>query len=89
MKICARLVLVNLSYGNVDLSQQIPARRPPAQDRAEELALEVLGFLAGDPGVYFTTPHFRGYAAVLVRLRAPKRVATEFLNRRRASLRLP
>ena len=63
--------------------------------------------LAGDPGVYFTTPHFHGYAAVLVRLRAiargalgdalieawlasaPKRVATEFLNRRRAPLRLP
>jgi hypothetical protein len=24
--------------------------------------------LADDPGVYFTTPHFNGYAAVLVRL---------------------
>jgi hypothetical protein len=24
--------------------------------------------LADDPGVYFTTPHFDGYAAVLVRL---------------------
>jgi hypothetical protein len=24
--------------------------------------------LANDPGVYFTTPHFDGYAAVLVRL---------------------
>jgi hypothetical protein len=24
--------------------------------------------LAADPGVYFTTPHFDGYAAVLVRL---------------------
>jgi hypothetical protein len=26
--------------------------------------------LADDPGVYFTTPHFDGYAAVLVRLEA-------------------
>ncbi|MEZ0068020.1 hypothetical protein ABIA32_004044 [Streptacidiphilus sp. MAP12-20] len=24
--------------------------------------------ISGDPGVYFTTPHFDGYAAVLVRL---------------------
>ncbi|WP_436496281.1 MmcQ/YjbR family DNA-binding protein [Actinokineospora sp. HUAS TT18] len=53
--------------------------------------------IAEDPDVYFTTPHFDGYAAVLVRLdeihvdelaelvtdawllRAPKRLATEFL----------
>ncbi len=35
--------------------------------RVEHLgAKEVL--LADDPGVYFTTPHFDGYAAVLVRL---------------------
>ena len=27
-------------------------------------------FLADDPGVFFTTPHFNGYAAVLVRLDA-------------------
>jgi hypothetical protein len=26
--------------------------------------------LAGDPGVYFTTPHFQGYPSVLVRLDA-------------------
>jgi hypothetical protein len=63
--------------------------------------------LSGEPDVYFTTPHFDGYAAVLVRLgaiargvledalieawlaRAPKRAAAEFLNRRRATLRLP
>jgi hypothetical protein len=57
--------------------------------------------LASDPGVYFTTPHFDGYPAVLIRLdkisakelkdviveawlvRAPKRTAQAFLNRRR------
>jgi hypothetical protein len=54
--------------------------------------------LASDPLVFFTTPHFSGYAAVLVRLskitssrlrdvlvdawlvRAPKRLAAEFLQ---------
>jgi hypothetical protein len=57
--------------------------------------------LADDPAVFFTTPHFDGYAAVLVRLdrvsledleeviveawltRAPKRVAQEYLERKR------
>jgi hypothetical protein len=55
--------------------------------------------LAEDGDVYFTTPHFEGYPAVLVRLdraaipdleellaeawltRAPKRLATEYLDR--------
>ena len=55
--------------------------------------------LAEDGHVYFTTPHFEGYPAVLVRLdraavpdleellaeawltRAPKRLATEYLDR--------
>ena len=51
--------------------------------------------LADDPGVYFTTPHFDGYPAVLVRLdrigleeltveawltRAPKRLAQTYLD---------
>ena len=58
--------------------------------------------LADEPGVYFTTPHFDGYPAVLVRLgeiepdeleellaeawlcRAPKRLATAFLEVRGA-----
>jgi hypothetical protein len=57
--------------------------------------------LADDPDVYFTTPHFNGYPAILVRLprikvadlrellteawliRAPKRMAKEFLEGRR------
>jgi len=57
--------------------------------------------LARDPTVYFTTSHFDGYPAVLVRLekisptelkdliveawlvRAPKKIATEFLKKRR------
>jgi hypothetical protein len=56
--------------------------------------------LQDDPGVFFTTPHFDGYAAVLVRLdrigaedleeviteawlvRAPKRLVTQYLERR-------
>jgi hypothetical protein len=55
--------------------------------------------LASDPAVFFTTPHFDGYPAVLVRLgkitspklkavvveawltRAPKKLATAYLNR--------
>jgi hypothetical protein len=55
--------------------------------------------IASDPAVFFTTPHFDGYAAVLIRLgkitpailervlvdawlaRAPKRLASEFLQR--------
>jgi hypothetical protein len=55
--------------------------------------------IASDPVVFFTTPHFDGYAAVLIRLgkitpailervlvdawlaRAPKRLASEFLQR--------
>jgi hypothetical protein len=55
--------------------------------------------VADEPGVYFTTPHFDGYAAILVRLdlvsvpelteliveswllRAPKRLAKEYLAR--------
>ena len=58
--------------------------------------------LASDPSVYFTTPHFDGYAAVLVQLdlievsdleellaeawlcRAPKRLATEYLDSTRS-----
>jgi hypothetical protein len=54
--------------------------------------------IADDPSVYFTTPHFDGYPAVLVQLdriavdelreliveawllRAPKRVATAYIN---------
>jgi hypothetical protein len=54
--------------------------------------------IASDPAVFFTTPHFDGYAAVLIRLgkitpaklervlvdawlaRAPKRIASEFLQ---------
>ena len=39
------------------------------------LAKEVL--LADDPEVFFTTPHFDGYAAILVRL---DRIATEDLD---------
>jgi hypothetical protein len=56
--------------------------------------------LQDDPGVFFTTPHFDGYPAVLVRLdrigaedleeviteawlvRAPRRLAEEYLGRR-------
>jgi hypothetical protein len=34
-------------------------------------------YLAEDPGVYFTTPHFDGYAAILVRL---DRMALEDLD---------
>lgn len=55
--------------------------------------------IADDPAVYFTTPHFDGYAAILVRLdeiavadldelvteawllRAPKRLAKEYLDK--------
>ncbi|MGO9581690.1 MAG: MmcQ/YjbR family DNA-binding protein [Acidimicrobiales bacterium] len=33
--------------------------------------------LAGDPGIFFTTPHFNGYAAVLVRL---ERITVEDLG---------
>ena len=58
--------------------------------------------VADDPAVYFTTPHFDGYAAVLVRLdeiavdelkeliaeawlcQAPKRLARDYLETRRA-----
>ena len=58
--------------------------------------------IADDPAVYFTTPHFDGYAAVLVRLdeiavdelkeliaeawlcQAPKRLARDYLETRRA-----
>ena len=44
-------------------------QRPILGARVEHLiAKEAL--LADDPGVYFTTPHFDGYAAVLVRLDA-------------------
>jgi len=47
--------------------------------------------IADDPGVYFTTPHFDGYPAVLVRLdeirapelaQAPKTLARQFLETR-------
>jgi hypothetical protein len=63
-----------------------------------EVAKQAL--LADDPEVFFTTPHFDGYPAILVQLekikvkdleeviveawlvRAPKRVAREYLDRR-------
>jgi hypothetical protein len=63
-----------------------------------EVAKQAL--LADDPNVFFTTPHFDGYPAILVQLdkikvrdleeviveawlvRAPKRVAREYLDRR-------
>jgi hypothetical protein len=35
--------------------------------RVEHLGIKE-AILAGDPGVYFTTPHFNGYPAVLVQL---------------------
>lgn len=36
--------------------------------------------LADDRGVYFTTPHFRGYAAVLVRIPDLKRIKRDELR---------
>jgi hypothetical protein len=65
--------------------------------RTESLEMKE-ALLASDPSVFFTTPHFNGYPAVLIRLgkitparlqrvlvdawlvRAPKRLATEFLQ---------
>jgi hypothetical protein len=38
-------------------------------------------FLADDPEVYFTTPHFNGYAAILIRLdRIPVEELTEVIT---------
>jgi hypothetical protein len=36
--------------------------------------------LADDRGIYFTTPHFRGYPAVLIRIRDLKRIDREELR---------
>src|SRR3954471_3616585 len=44
--------------------------------RVEHLGAEE-ALLAGDPGVFFTTPHFDGHASVLVRL---DRIAVEDLD---------
>jgi len=59
-------------------------RKDPKRARvpsSEVLAVRVAGgdekaaLLAGDPAVFFTEPHYDGYPAVLVRLRAVRRPA--------------
>ncbi len=49
MKICAKLVSLKISFGNFDLHPKPPLRRPQIRERAEELAVEALGFLAAEP----------------------------------------
>ena len=46
------------------------APQPPILGARVEHLIAKEALLADDPGVYFTTPHFDGYAAVLVRLDA-------------------
>ena len=56
-------------YAERTCSRSATARRPA---RSSAARVEHLGakdaLLADDPGVYFTTPHFDGYRAILVRL---------------------
>ena len=65
--------------------------RPDAVDAAGERLTDVLMFrvrdlemkellLSDDRGVYFTTPHFQGYAAVLVRIPDLGKMDDEELN---------
>lgn len=49
------------ALGDAAPTGPIVAARVPGLDAKEAL-------LAEDPGVYFTTPHFNGYPAILVRL---------------------
>jgi hypothetical protein len=55
--------------------------REPRVPRADVLAVRVrdqaekAALLAGDPDVFFTEPHYDGFPAVLVRLRAVSRAA--------------
>src|SRR4029078_1432154 len=44
--------------------------------RVEDLDVKEL-ILADDRSIYFTTPHFNGYPAVLVRLTAPETLARD------------
>ena len=87
-----------LRRGDLQALGDAAPRGPVLAARVPDLgAREAL--LAEDGDVYFTTPHFEGYPAVLVRLdraavpdleellaeawltRAPKRLATEYLDR--------
>jgi hypothetical protein len=66
-------------------------RRPDAVDEAGERLDDVLMFrvadldekdliLADDRGIFFTTPHFTGYPAVLVRIPSLRRLKREELR---------
>jgi hypothetical protein len=66
-------------------------RRPDAVDEAGERLEDVLMFrvadldekdliLADDRGIFFTTPHFNGYPAVLVRIPSLRRLKREELR---------
>jgi hypothetical protein len=66
-------------------------RRPDAVDEAGERLEDVLMFrvadldekdliLADDRGIFFTTPHFNGYPAVLVRIPSLRRLEREELR---------
>lgn len=58
----------------------IPERQGPVLGAKTEDEAVKLALIAEDPAVFFTTPHFDGYAAVLVRLdRISKRRLAELV----------